>query len=75
MSAIALILAEIRALNYFTKVGRIKVFLTVLIPMRTGTIQFKNIFLSYVLAILPTSICDELGWSKFKASMYQGLHT
>ena len=48
VSAIALILAEIGALNYFPKVGRIKGFQDVLIPMHTGTIQFNNIFLSYV---------------------------
>ena len=45
VSAIALILAEIGALNYFPKVGRIKGFQDVLIPMPTGTIQFNNIFL------------------------------
>ena len=39
MSVIVLILAEIQELKYFTKVGRIKSFWEVLIPLLTGTIS------------------------------------
>ena len=51
MNAITLILAETRALTYSTKLGRINAFREVLIPTRTGTIQFNNIFLSFVPTI------------------------
>ena len=52
VSAIALILAEIWALKYFTKVARIKAFWEVLSPLHTRTIHLHNIFISYVHGVM-----------------------